>query len=175
MKQWKNLAEKDYLADIKPASKRGKGMAVEKITLYTDQNIGGLKAKIVEELPEVGEDAVLYLILKEESEEGNIYDEYIWVEKEEGEWGFEHIGATDKVEIILYDSTGQNTDGAMTQKAVTDALEGKADSSDVPSVVQTTGSSTTEVMSQDAVTSFVNGQVGNIDTALQALLNGGES
>ena len=32
----------------------------------------------------------------------------------------------------LYDVTGENTDGAMTQKSVTDALAGKADKNDIP-------------------------------------------
>lgn len=36
--------------------------------------------------------------------------------------------------MILYNTTGQNTDGAMTQKATTDALALKADTSSLPTV-----------------------------------------
>ena len=32
---------------------------------------------------------------------------------------------------VLYSTTGQNTDGAMTQKAVTDALDTKVNTSDI--------------------------------------------
>lgn len=39
----------------------------------------GGEARIVEELPEEGEGGYIYLILKEELPEGNIYDEYMWV------------------------------------------------------------------------------------------------
>lgn len=86
----------------------------------------GIEARIVEELPETGESGYIYLVLKEETEEGDIYDEWMWVLQEDGEtYAWEHIGVTNEVSIILYDTTGQNTDGAMTQKAVTDALADK--------------------------------------------------
>ena len=49
-------------------------------------------------------------------------------------------------------STGTSTTDVMSQKAVTDELANKANTSAVPTVVQTTGTSTTSVMSQDAVT-----------------------
>lgn len=84
---------------------------------------GGTEGKVVDELPEEGETGYIYLVLKEETEEGNIYDEYMWVLKQDETYGWERIGATNEVSIVLYDETGQNTDGAMTQKAVTDALD----------------------------------------------------
>ena len=81
---------------------------------------GGSEARVVDELPETGETGYIYLVLKEESEEGDIYDEYMWVLQQDGEtYAWEHIGATNEVTIKLYDSTGQNTDGAMTQLATT--------------------------------------------------------
>lgn len=85
-------------------------------------NAGG-EGKVVEELPEEGETGYIYLVLKESTSQGDIYDEYMWALQPDGEtYGWEHIGATNEVKIELYDSTGQNTDGAMTQKAVTDAI-----------------------------------------------------
>lgn len=50
---------------------------------------------------------------------------------------------------IIYQTTGQNTDGAMSQKATTDVLNGKVDWS---AIKQSTGTSTIEVMSQKATT-----------------------
>jgi len=92
---------------------------------YKVVNVGGssgIKAKVVDELPETGEDGVIYLILKEETKEGDIYDEWIWVEESGGEYAWEHLGATNEVTIQLYDTTGTNTDGAMTQKAATNMI-----------------------------------------------------
>ena len=83
----------------------------------------GIEARIVEELPEVGESGYIYLVLKESTEEGDIYDEWIWALQEDGEtYGWEHIGATNEVTIKLYEEVGLNTDGAMTQKATTEAI-----------------------------------------------------
>lgn len=85
---------------------------------------GGQEGRVVDELPETGEAGYIYLVLKEESEEGDIYDEYMWVLQEDGEtYGWEHIGATNEVTVKLYDTAlGTNTDGAPTQKAVADSL-----------------------------------------------------
>lgn len=80
----------------------------------------GIEARIVDELPETGETGYIYLVLKETTSEGDVYDEYMWVLQQDGEtYAWEHIGATNEVTIKLYDSTGQNTDGAMTQLATT--------------------------------------------------------
>lgn len=83
----------------------------------------GIEARIVDELPETGETGYIYLVLKEETEGGDIYDEYMWVLQQDGTtYGWEHIGATNEVTIKLYDEIGLNTDGAMTQKATTEAI-----------------------------------------------------
>ena len=117
---------------------------------------GGGEARVVDELPQEGETGYIYLVLKEHTASGDIYDEWIWALQQDGEtYGWEHIGATNEVTIILYNETGDNTDGAMTQKAVTDALDEKANNSDIPTVVQTTGTSTSDVMSQNATTSMI--------------------
>ena len=83
---------------------------------------GGTEGKVVDELPEEGETGYIYLVLKEETEEGNIYDEYMWVLQQDETYGWEHIGATNEVKIVLYDEMGTNTDGAMTQKATTELV-----------------------------------------------------
>ena len=83
----------------------------------------GGEARVVDELPEIGEVGYIYLVLKETTSSGDIYDEYIWALQEDGEtYAWEHLGATNEVTITLYDSTGQNTDGAMTQKAASNMI-----------------------------------------------------
>lgn len=62
----------------------------------------------VTELPETGEEGVLYYLEKEGEED--TYDLYRWINDE---W------IKVDTDIKLYDSTGTNTDGAMTQNAVT--------------------------------------------------------
>ena len=47
-----------------------------------------LEIQIVEELPETGEAGVLYLVPSEEGDEGNLYEEFVWIE---GEW--EQVGS----------------------------------------------------------------------------------
>ena len=38
-----------------------------------------LEIQIVDELPEVGQEGILYLVPSEDSSEGNLYEEYVWV------------------------------------------------------------------------------------------------
>lgn len=83
---------------------------------------GGNIGKVVDTLPEVGEPGFIYLVLKETTSEGDIYDEYIWVQKSDESFAWEHLGATNEVTVQLYSTYGQNTDGAMTQKATTDLV-----------------------------------------------------
>ena len=100
---------------------------VEQYLNYIIENgIGGGEARVVDELPAEGEPGYIYLVLKETTKEGDIYDEYIWALQQDGEtYGWEHLGATNEVSIKLYDSEGDNTDGAMTQRAAT-AIKGLA-------------------------------------------------
>lgn len=59
---------------------------------------GGNEGRVVDELPEEGEPGYIYLVLKEHTPEGDIYDEYMWVLLQDGEThGWEHIGATNEV------------------------------------------------------------------------------
>lgn len=72
-------------------------------------------AIVVNELPEKGEPNAVYWLLKEGSD---AYDLYQWVSDD---W------RKIDIDISLYGNTGNNTDGAMTQKATTQALGGKQD------------------------------------------------
>lgn len=116
---------------------------------------------VVDELPEKGESGIIYWLMKEGSDAYDLY-----------QWAGDDWRKID-VDISLYSGTGNNTNGAMTQKATTAALSGKADSSSlaavatsgaysdlsgtptVPSVVQALGTSTSNVMSQNATTGMV--------------------
>ena len=69
--------------------------------------------KLVTELPETGEEGVLYYLEIDESGATDTYDLYRWLNN-----GWVKVDT----DIILYSGTGQNVDGAMTQKAVTDAI-----------------------------------------------------
>lgn len=58
--------------------------------LYAAFNeLGIKKIEIVETLPETGEEGILYLLALEDPEEGNYYDEYIWLDNT-----WEQIGTT---------------------------------------------------------------------------------
>lgn len=50
----------------------------------------GLKVEVVTELPDTGEEGILYLVPKDDTGESDIFDEWIWVEDD-----WEHIGSTD--------------------------------------------------------------------------------
>lgn len=87
---------------------------------YPD-NSGSKDYKVVDELPDEGESGVIYWLRKTGSEDA--YDLYEWVNDD---WRKLDI------DISLYSETGNNVNGAMTQKATTEALGQKADLSDIP-------------------------------------------
>lgn len=68
----------------------------------------------VDELPDEGQPGVLYYVSKTGDD---TYDLYRWIDND---W------IKVDTDIKLYGSTGQNTDGAMTQKAATDAISNLA-------------------------------------------------
>ena len=75
--------------------------------LYAAFNDSGLKKiEIVDELPEVGDPTVLYLLAKEDPEEGDYYDEYLWYDNQ-----WELIGST---QIDLSDYCTLSTDQTIT-------------------------------------------------------------
>ncbi len=61
---------------------------VKELILAFNQS-GLKKIEVVEELPEVGDPSALYLLVVEDPEEENYYEEYLWIE---GAW--EMIGTT---------------------------------------------------------------------------------
>lgn len=71
---------------------------------WVNERLEGI-ARIVTELPEEGEPAVTYFILRETTSEGNIYDEYMWLTLEDGTLGWEKIGATDTIQIETIDNS----------------------------------------------------------------------
>lgn len=79
-----------------------------------------LEIQIVEELPESGEAGVLYLVPAEDGDEGNLYEEFVWVE---GEW--EQVGSTE-IDLSAYPTlagdnefTGDNTFADLTAEDIT--------------------------------------------------------
>ena len=93
---------------------------------YTDkikeQLSVGFTPKIVESLPTLGQNNILYLVLKENGqEEGNIYDEYIWIDNK-----YNFIGSTDtsfNVDAKLSDTS----ENPVQNKTIKAALEDKVD------------------------------------------------
>jgi hypothetical protein len=108
---------------------------LDEILGRTIGGIGQFDVEVVEELPEVGEKGILYLVPNEGSGR-DIYDEYVWIPSIES---FERIGTTEidlsnyeqltnKVTTITSDSTDTQYPSA---RAVYDALAGKPGSTDV--------------------------------------------
>lgn len=93
---------------------------------YTDkikeQLSVGFTPKIVDSLPVLGQNNILYLVLKENGqEEGNIYNEYIWIDNK-----YNFIGSTDtsfNVDAKLSDTS----ENPVQNKTIKAALEDKVD------------------------------------------------
>lgn len=81
----------------------------------------GGEARVVDELPEQGEAGYIYLVLKETTSEGDIYDEWLWVLQQDGQtYGWEHIATTNEVEVpTVVQTTGTSTEDVMSQNATT--------------------------------------------------------
>lgn len=100
----------------------GDGIATEE---WVNDRLEGI-ARIVTELPPEGEPAVTYFILKETTSEGNIYDEYMWLTKQDGTMGWEKIGATDVIQLEVDDTLSNTSENPVQNKVITNALGGKA-------------------------------------------------
>lgn len=124
----------------------------------------GFEAVIVDELPETGDPKNIYFILKESTPEGDIYDEWMWMLQQDETYGWTHIGTTDTVEIKLYSSTGNHTDGAMTQKATTQAIHAVKSDLDTLSADVEEISEQVDTLEADLATEVSNRA--NADTAL---------
>ena len=86
------------------------GLKADKATTYTKTEVDSIiakidqfKVKVVDTLPETGEELTVYLVPKDSSlqEDDNVYDEYIWTD---GKW--EHIGDT-KIDLSDYITNAQ--------------------------------------------------------------------
>lgn len=55
----------------------------------------GIEIVRVDELPDVGETGILYLVPSDDPDTSNVYDEYIWTIVEGSTYGWEKIGTTD--------------------------------------------------------------------------------
>lgn len=94
-------------------------------------NQAGLKSiQIVEELPEVGDPTILYLLAKDDPESGDYYDEYLWIDD-----AWELIGTT---QIDLSDymtlSTNQTATGKKTFKNQVDLIDSTETSAVINSI-----------------------------------------
>ena len=135
----------------------------------------GFEAVIVDELPETGDPKNIYFILKESTPEGDIYDEWMWMLQQDETYGWTHIGTTDTVEIKLYSSTGNHTDGAMTQKATTQAVNAvksdlntlSADVEEISGQVDTLETDlATEVSNRTSADTALGTRIDNVETNL---------
>lgn len=62
----------------------------------------GGEARVVDSLPAEGEVGYIYLVLKEQTSSGDIYDEFIWALQQDGEtYDWEHLGTTNAVNLGL--------------------------------------------------------------------------
>ena len=104
-------------------------LSVETLSLakaYTDkvkeQLSVGFTPKIVESLPTLGQNNILYLVLKENGqEEGNIYNEYIWIDNK-----YEFIGNTD-TSFIVDSALSATSENPIQNKVVKAALDKKVE------------------------------------------------
>ena len=104
-------------------------LSIETLSLakaYTDkikeQLSVGFTPKIVESLPTLGQNNILYLVLKENGqEEGNIYNEYIWINNK-----YEFIGNTD-TSFIVDSALSATSENPVQNKVVKAALGDKVD------------------------------------------------
>ena len=104
-------------------------LSIETLSLakaYTDkikeQLSIGFTPKIVDSLPAAGQNNILYLVLKENGqEEGNIYNEYIWIDNK-----YEFIGNTD-TSFIVDSELSETSENPVQNKTITAELNNKAD------------------------------------------------
>lgn len=101
-------------------------LSVETLSLakaYTDkikeQLSVGFTPEIVDSLPASGQNNILYLVLKENGQEGNIYNEYIWIDGK-----YEFIGNTD-TSFIVDNALSATSENPVQNKVVKAALDKK--------------------------------------------------
>ena len=101
-------------------------LSVETLSLakaYTDkikeQLSVGFTPKIVDSLPAAGQNNILYLVLKENGQEGNIYNEYIWIDNK-----YEFIGNTD-TSFIVDNALSATSENPVQNKVIKGELDKK--------------------------------------------------
>lgn len=76
-----------------------------------------MRVLVVDELPEVGDPTIIYLVPSDDGEAPNVYEEYIWLEDEER---YEMIGTTDiDLSNMVTTDTSQTITGSKTLSART--------------------------------------------------------
>lgn len=81
-------------------------------------SINVLKFQIVDELPETGENGIIYLVSTEdEQEETNVYEEWVWIETENR---YELIGSLGQIEVD--DTLSEVSTNPVQNKIITEAL-----------------------------------------------------
>lgn len=120
-KEYVNLAIEKLSNDISTTLNNYMTIAIGATKEYVDLEIArvlseaGIKMKIVEYLPEVGEEKFLYLVPKNDEDEDDIYDEYVYIDKK-----WERIGST---KVNLTDYWSKETLRAMTAEEVNAILK----------------------------------------------------
>lgn len=124
---------------------------------------GAIKTLMVEELPEIGEEGVLYFVPKTDAEEKDLYDEYMWIDG-----AYEFLGSkTIKIDLDDY-YTKNEVDTKLDDYAKEEELTDYAKKSEIPSKT-----SQLENDSDYTTTAYVDSQIGNIDELLTRLDVGG--
>lgn len=84
----------------------------------------GIEGRVVEELPQEGETGYIYLVLKETTSEGDIYDEYMWTLQQDGEtYAWEHLGATNEITLEIDDQMSDTSENAVQNKVIKDYVD----------------------------------------------------
>ena len=109
-------------------------------------------------LPEVGEPGFIYLVLKETTREGDIYDEYIWAQQSDESFAWEHLGATNEV-IVPTKTSDLINDSGYINKSV----------NDLTNYTTTTAMNTELGKKVDVASINLNGQTTTILAQVQAL------
>ena len=131
---------------------------------YTDkikeQLSVGFTPKIVESLPTLGQNNILYLVLKENGqEEGNIYDEYIWIDNK-----YNFIGSTD-ISFDVDAELSDTSENPVQNKTIKAALGDKVDKIEGYRMISSDEASKLE--------SLIAGEGGNVPNI--ELINGGSA
>ena len=149
-------ASKKILVDFAKA-KKGVWYDDHYTLVTTEGTTIGFEAKVVDELPQTGEEGYIYLVPKQDGSGEDTYDEWVWALKEDNTYGWEHIGST-AVNIEVDDELSDTSENPVQNKVIKGALDEKVNTSDlpaIPTVAQTTGTSTTDVMSQASTSQMI--------------------